>query len=392
VITTQVLHFDVDDHDEGVRFSRDSRIAETIGRGEYHWKSGKNDWQVTFERAFNSLDQKGGLFILSPEGEFEEVDFPEGTGRVTEVRYEGIATLSRPLTPNLDLQVAGGGEISHLDRTDDDQAARKFFRPKGSLNLGWHPSEGWDVSFKARRRVGQISFYDFLAQPQLAQDRENAGNPELVPPQSWEFETEVAHDLGAWGKSKVTAYYHRVEDIIDIIPLADHGEGIGNLPHATRYGFDSTNTFNFDPIGWKGAKLDLSFGIRKTSVKDPLTGERRPISGNRDRYLYAELRHDIPGTKLAWGATFDYSHYQLNYRLSEVFRSWEGPYWVGVFVEDKDVMGLTVRASAGNLLNARHRLTRTIYEDWRDSSDVAIIQRNNQLIGPIFSFSVRGNF
>jgi len=40
-----------------------------------------------------------------------------------EVRYEGIGTLSRPLTSNLDLQVAAGAEISHLDRTDDELPA-----------------------------------------------------------------------------------------------------------------------------------------------------------------------------------------------------------------------------------------------------------------------------
>ncbi len=82
---------------------------------EYHWKAAKNDWQVTFERAFNSLDQKGGLFELDPDGNFVEQPFPGGTGKVTEVRYEGLATLSRPLTANLDLQAAAGAELSRLD-------------------------------------------------------------------------------------------------------------------------------------------------------------------------------------------------------------------------------------------------------------------------------------
>ena len=53
---------------------------------------------------------------------------------------------------------------------------------------------------------------------------------------------------------------------------------------------------------------------------------------------------------------------------------------------------MTVRASAGNLLNARHRWTRYMYEDWRDSSPLEMIQRNDQLIGPIFSLLVKGNF
>ena len=50
------------------------------------------------------------------------------------------------------------------------------------------------------------------------------------------------------------------------------------------------------------------------------------------------------------------------YYLTEVYRSWEGPWWVGVFVEHKDVFGLTVRAEVGNLINARHRFDRTVYD------------------------------
>ncbi len=142
VVTTQVTRFDDGSDPDGVRFSRNSIIRETIGRGEYHWKTGKNDWQVTFERAFNSLDQKGGLFILQPSGEFEEVAFPEGTGKVQEVRYESIATLSRPLTSNLDLQVAAGAEISHLDRTDDELPAAQILPAQGQRHARLAAGQG----------------------------------------------------------------------------------------------------------------------------------------------------------------------------------------------------------------------------------------------------------
>jgi outer membrane receptor for ferrienterochelin and colicins len=392
IVTTQITRFDSGADAEGARFSRDSIIQETIGRAEYGWKSGKNDWQLSFERAFNSLDQRGGRFVLNPDEEFEEIDFPEGTGKVTEVRYESILTFSRPLARNLDLQVAAGAELSNLDRVDDELPARKFVRPKGSIILGWRPATGWDASLKFRRRVGQISFYDFLAQPKLTQDRENAGNPDLVPPQSWELEGEVGHELGRWGKTRLRAWNYWVEDIIDVIPLADHGEGIGNLPHATRRGIESTSTINFDPIGWTGAKLDANFGYEKTRVSDPLTGEQRPISGVRDFWYDLSLRHDIPHTQLAWGGNFNHGHYTKNFFLTEVFRSWEGPNWFSLYVEHKNLMGLTVRASVGNILNARHRWTRTVYEDWRDRSPVRFKQNNNQLIGPIFELNVKGTF
>jgi len=392
VVTTQVNSFAGGAPSQGVRFGRDSLIGETIARAEYGWKSGPNDWQLSLERAFNSLDQRGSLFELSPAGVFEPRDFPEGSGKVQELRYESILTWSRALTPKLSIQLAGGGEISRLERVDGDLPARKFFRPKGSLNLGWRPGDGWDASFKLRRRVGQISFYDFLTQPKLTSDRQNAGNPDLVPPQSWETEVEVGRELGRWGKTRLKAYHHKISDIIDIIPIGLTEEGIGNLPRATRAGLESTSTVNFDPLGWKGAKLDLTAGFDRSRVKDPLTGELRPISGNRTHFIDATLRHDVPRTPIAWGATFSNDDYTRNYYLTEVYHSREGPWWLGAFVEHKNLAGLTVRADVSNLLNARHRLDRTVYAGRRTVAPIAFIQRNNQLIGPIFSLSVKGSF
>jgi hypothetical protein len=55
-------------------------------------------------------------------------------------------------------------------------------------------------------------------------------------------------------------------------------------------------------------------------------------------------------------------------------------------------MGLTVRASVSNVLNARHRVELTRYEGFRDVAPVAFTRSNDQLIGPIFSLMVKGSF
>ncbi len=218
VDTVQITEFADGRPDEGIRFLRDSRIGETVARAEYAWKGGTNDWQVSLERAYNSLDQRGSLSVLDPSGEFEQVDFPEGSGEVAETRYEGIATWSRALSPKVSLQIDGGAEYSALARLDGDVAPREFVRPKGNVTLGWRPDAQWDLSLKLSRKVGQISFYDFLAQPNLREERENSGNPDLVPPQSWEAEIGARKSLGAWGKTSLRLYAHLIEDIVDIIP------------------------------------------------------------------------------------------------------------------------------------------------------------------------------
>jgi outer membrane receptor for ferrienterochelin and colicins len=393
LVDTQILRFDSTGADpQGDRFVRDQRPLERIGRAEYHWKTGKNDWQVSFERAFNSLDQVGRLFDLDPDGEFVEVPFPAGTGKVEETRYEGLATFSRALTSKLDMQVAAGAETSTLGLVGGIQPPRKFFRPKGSIVLGWHPDKAWDISLKLRRRVGQIDFADFLSQAILSQNRTNAGNVNLVPPQSWEVETDFARDLGRWGKTDLTLHYYDVSDIIDFIRIGGAGQGVGNLPHADRLGFQSTSTVLLDPIGWAGAKLDATFMAEWTKVRDPLTGRARPISGIEDRSAFLQLRDDVPHTRFAWSAYVQHRHFVSNYLLTEIDQTLDIPWLVGFYLEDKNVLGTTVRFTVDNVFNGRHLEFRQVFTGFRDTAPIAFIEHHDELVGPIFTLSVKGNF
>lgn len=393
LVDTQILFFDTTAADpQGGRFVRQQRPHEVIGRAEYHWNTGKNDWQVSFERAFNSLDQVGRLFDLQPDGSFVEVPFPSGTGRVREIRYEGLATFSRPLSSKLDLQFAAGAEASTLGLAGGNPPPRKFFRPKGSIVLGWHPDKTWDISLKLRRRVGQIDFADFLSQAILTENRTNAGNVNLVPPQSWEVETDFAHDLGRWGKTDLTFHYYSVSDIIDFIRIGQDGEGVGNLPHADRLGVQSTNTFLLDPLGWPGAKLDLNFSAEWTRVRDPLTARFRPISGIQDHSAFLQLRDDIPHTPFAWSAYVQNRHVVTNYLLTELDQTLDIPWLVGFYVEDKNVFGTTVRFTVDNVFNGRHTEFRQVFNGFRDQAPIAFIEKHDELVGPIFTLSVKGNF
>jgi outer membrane receptor for ferrienterochelin and colicins len=392
-VDTDILFFDTTGaRPDGSRFARDTHTLEAIGRAEYHWHSGKNDWQVSFERAFNSLNQVGRLFDLDPDGKFVEVPFPSGTGKVEETRYEALATFSRPLTSKLDLQVAAGAETSTLGLVGGAEPPRKFFRPKGSIVLGWHPDKSWNISLKLRRRVGQIDFADFLSQAILTQNRTNAGNVNLVPPQSWEVETDFAHDLGRWGKTDLTLHYYDVSDIIDFIRIGQDGEGVGNLPHADRLGFQSTSTLLFDPIGWAGAKLDVSFGAEWTRVRDPLTGRARPISGVKDHFASLQLRDDVPHTRFAWGAYVQHRHFVSNYFLTEIDQTLDLPWIAGFYVEDKNVLGTTVRFTVDNVFNGKHLEFRRVFTGFRDTAPIAFFERHDELVGPIFTLSVKGNF
>ena len=376
----------------GDRFAQTGDLGETIGRGEYQWKMFGGDWQLSGEAAFNTLDNVASIAVLDPSGVFVDQPFAGGTGGVSEDRYEGLLSFGRKLTGTLNFQIVAGAEHSTITQTGMNGLTRSFFRPKGSISLAWTPAANFDVSVKMRRRVLQLSFYDFLARAFLNDGNQNESNNDLRPQQDWSFELEANRKFGAWGSTKLILIHREVEDRVDVIPVGTDGEAVGNIAKAKVNAIDWTSTINFDPAGLKGVRVDTRVLLQKTSLRDPFTGEKREYSGLNDTYISLGLRHDVAGTDWAWGGDAEYSHYQPNYRRNQTDKLWEGPVWASVFVEHKNVMGLTVRASVRNIANARSKRDRTVYTGVRGESPIAFVEQRDRLIGPIFSFSVRGKF
>lgn len=377
--------------DIGDRFTQTGDLGETIARGEYTWKMLGGDWQLSAEAAFNTLDNVAGLFTLDPDGDFVEVPFPGGTGGVTEDRYESLLSFGRPLTDTLSFQIIAGAEHSTIEQTGANGLTRSFFRPKGTLSLAWKPSDTFDASLKIRRRVLQLSFYDFLARAFLNDDNENAGNADLRPQQDWSYEGEINKKLGPWGSQQFRFIYRDVEDYVDIIPVGN-GESVGNIDKSWAAAVVSTSTITFDPIGLKGLKLDATFVLQKSSLRDPFTGERRQWSGFANRQANLSLRYDIPDSDWAVGGDANHTNILPRYRSNQVDRTWEGPWFASAFVEHKDVFGLTVQGGVNNILGARSYRDRIVYTGLRGATPIDFIEERDRLIGPIFFASVRGNF
>ncbi|WP_324828312.1 TonB-dependent receptor plug domain-containing protein [Qipengyuania zhejiangensis] len=378
--------------DTGFRFEQTNSTGERIGRFEYGWNMGKADWQLSGEAAFNRLDRVSALAELDGDGEFVPLSFPAGTGGVTEDRYEGLLSYSRQLTPKLSLQAVAGGEFSRIEQTGVAANSRSFARPKGSVALSWKAAEDLDISVELRRRVGQLSFGDFLASVNLDTNNENGGNNELQPDQSWNIEAEINKSFGAWGSAKLQVRQAWFEDFVDFFPLASGGEARGNIGSAERLHIELSGTVKFDPIGWKGAQLNFAAVKRWMDVEDPFTGIIRPFSHDLNSQLEADFRHDIPGSHWAYGGglfTFDPAPYS---RRFETGRFWEGPSFVNVFVEHKNILGMTARASVNNITGARNYERRTVFDASRPDGEVLFEEFADRRIGPIFRFTLSGNF
>jgi hypothetical protein len=374
----------------GSRFTQVGDERETIGRAEYRWRSGVSDWQISAEGAFNSLDNVGGSFILQPDGKFKEVPLPGATAKVTEDRAEVSITYGRPLSTTLSVQASVGAEYSKLALTGEFSNSRTFYRPKGFLKAAWKPSPRLDVNAKIERKVGQLNFFDFLASENLQGGSPNAGNPDLVPPQSWDAEVQGVRNFGSLGTTTLRLYGRLITDIVDRIPIGEKGDAPGNLDRATVLGLDWKSTIFFADLGWRGAKLDTRLLLQRTRVDDPLTGQSRPISGNTIRFAEASLRYDVPDTDWAWGGNASHNKPAKNFALTQLVYSNEGPVFASLFVENKNVFGLTARASIGNILGANSVLDRVVYVG-RRTGPIATIEERRRTIGPIFSFSLSGS-
>ncbi|MFB0613458.1 TonB-dependent receptor plug domain-containing protein [Aurantiacibacter poecillastricola] len=384
--------YDDDSLDAGSLFTSLTETGERIGRAEYSWAMLGGDWQLDAEAAFNRLDQSAQLFELGANGEFVELDFPGGTGGVTEDRYEMILTHSRSLASGLSLQIGAGGEYSTIAQTGANGLTRSFWRPKGSVNLAWAVEDGLDISLEAARTVGQLSFGDFLASVSLNQGQANAGNVELKPPQSWEIEAEAVKDLGEWGSTELKVFARFIEDYIEFIPVEGGLETRGNIESARLFGLRWNSTFQLEPIGFTGAQLEVTLQIEESELTDPLTGVKRAFGGIEDRELDMELRHDIPGSDWAWGAGFEYNHELDYYRLGEFGLNAEGPTYTYAFIEHKDVFGMTANFSIFNLTDGRGMMDRYVYDGYRDRSPLLFRETQDLSVQPIFNFRLTGDF
>lgn len=376
----------------GFRFEQTNGTGERIGRFEYGWNMFKADWQISGEAAFNRLKRQSSLFELDPSGQFQRLPFDAGNGGVTEDRYETILSFSKQLTQKLSLQATGGFEYSKIEQTGSAANSRSFTRPKGSLSLSWKPADDFDISVEVRRKVGQLSFSDFLASVNLDDNNTNGGNNELQPDQSWNVELEMNKNFGPWGSAKLQVRQAWFQDFVDFFPLSNGGEARGNIGDAKRLHVELSGTIKFDPIGFKGAQVNFTGVKRWMDVTDPFTGLNRGFSFDLDSQLDVDFRHDIPSSDWAWGVglfTFRPVEYSRRY---EVGRYWEGPTFADIFIEHKDVFGMTAKLQVNNILGARNKGWRTVYDASRPDGDVLFTEVQNRRIGPIFRMTLSGNF
>ena len=376
---------------EGSIFDRTADEAESILRAEYAFAAMDSQFRWALEGTENYLDIESDLAGLGPDGTFSPIALDGANSRVEETRAETTLNITKNLSDGLTLQATLGAEYSEIRQTGSRRVVRDFVRPKGFVSLNWKPTNELFLSAKLERYVGQLRFFDFIASVDVNQEREDVTNVNLVPPQGWLLEVEAQRSFGTIGNTTFNLFYEDIEDIVDRIPIERGGQAPGNIASAKRYGGAFEATLLTDDILWKGGRADLSFDYSNSSVRDPILGTTREIGSDFRRFYRLELRQDFQNSSWAVGAAIDYNEDYPSVRIDEISFYNQSPGIVNLYLENKNVGGLTIRANIWNLLDAKNRLERTIFND-RLTGDVAYSEQRVRSFGYSYTLTIEGTF
>ncbi len=366
-------------------------VGESVARAEYRWKAGATDWQISAEGAYNFLDVQSDLFVLNGAGSFQPEALDNASSRVAEKRGQVIGSYGRPVTKNITLQTQLGAEYSQISQTGANGLTRQFVRPKGSASLVWKASPKLDISARLERKVGQLDFGDFVASVDLRDANDNAGNAELVPPQSWLGAVELNRNLGPAGSLKLKLEQEWFTDVIDQVRVGSDGEAPGNLPSAKRWSAEANATLLLDPIGLKGMKFELSGYLQRGRLRDQLTRLFRPINSER-RYTYEiNFRHDIPRSNWAYGAILENQRNAPFLRLNFIGDKFNDGPDLRAYIENKNIFGLRGRIALVNITRNKEKYRQTFYSGLRTGTPTSIRQ-GEAGSGTFLRFSVSGTF
>lgn len=371
-------------------FRQTTDETELILRGEYKWSALGGSWDASLENALNTLDSESFLLETDGTGPLVPVDIGDTAVEVEETRSEGFVTYSRPIGDDVQLQVSLGVEVSELTSGGPLGQTRRFTRPKGGVTLSWQYDDRTTFNARINRDVGQLDFFDFVSQLDLDDGDNQVGNANIVPEQSWRGEFEIERRFGPWGASNVLFFGEALEDIVDQVPVGD-GEGPGNIDTGSRLGVQFEGTLNFDPVGVEGAQLTYSAVFQDSRIEDPLTGEDRSINGEEQVEIEIEFRHDIAGTDLAWGGDFSPEIQADEFRLDSIRARRELPGRMSVFVEHKDLWGLTGRVELFRPFENIDKDSRQRFTPDR-TGVLSQIERNRVVEERILIFELTGKF
>jgi hypothetical protein len=318
------------------------------------------------EGALNTLDHKVELFEFLAGGTPVQIPLPVDEAKVEEKRGEVFVRAGKQISSALRVDAGLNYEYSSITVTGDteDDRTLRFWKP--SITLDWKGGKGWHGQLSVRRTVAQLDFYDFISSAELSADRVNAGNPNLVPQQTWEFRGTLEHPLMGEGLAKLDVGFDLVNDLQDRVLICDPDDPTacfdapGNLGTGKRYFATASLDAPLDKLGLKGMRLKLGGTLQRTRVEDPISGEQRNWSDFFPDWQWnAEFRHDVG--QFSYGFTVQDRDRFTFFRTDEFDSNFNGGPFGTAFVEYRPRSGTTITLDLENAFDTSGNRNRILF-------------------------------
>lgn len=361
----------IDDH-------RDETVGRIVWTRPQLW-----GWNVELgaEAALNRLDSNVNLFALDTAGARTRIDLPVDQAVVKEFRGETFLNIGRPLSGTLRTDLGLTYEMSRLTVSGDatSERALRFLKPRATFD--WRPRGGWRFVLSIQRTVAQLQFEDFISGAELANDRVNGGNADLLPQRAWETLFTAEHAIWGDGLFRFEAGYNRISLLQDRIPTPEGFDAPGNLGNGEEWILRSRLDAPLGRFGIRGGRLTLYGSYVATSVVDPYTLRSRRFSGNSLFLFEANFRQDLG--QFAWGVNLSGNTPSTFFRLDEEDRNWGRMPYITAFAEYRPNPLLTITAGLDNATGVPAFRKRTFFSPNRANMTPDAIefrQRNRHIV------------
>jgi len=355
------------------------RTRERIARTSYTWNLADNQGiELGVERAqtIRDSDLRLGLDISgtpSPAyGNLVPVPIFNSSSTVEEIRYENFAVHNWQINDRMSLESSLIYETSTIEQSGDVNNKRSFdfIRPK--LDYRFDITQSLQLRATVGKSISQLSFSDFSASTDNSDDDQDtqAGNPEIVQEQSWNYNLNLEYRLpNNVGVLNSELYYRDIQDVIDRIDVStsptDLQSARGNIGDGKRYGVNLDASTRLGFIGLPSALLSLGVSVQDSEVIDPFLGTKRRMRRNGRWFSRANLRHDITQYRLSYGFSY-FTSARDGSGLTQIdiidIEREIGSYGLNFFFEKQAFNGVTFRFDINNASDQQRCRERTRYQ------------------------------
>lgn len=240
--------------------------------------------------------------------------------KVQEIRYEGFAFHNWTLSDRSSLESSLVYETSEISQTGAVNKTRNFQFWRPSFDYRFNITENFRFRGTVKRSVSQLSFSSFAATTN-EEDRDLnalAGNPELEPQTSWDYEGQLEYRLPNDGGvissnisySDIDNYIGRINATIDPNePLS----ATGNVAPAKRWAMFNRASIRLNSLSLPNAILGVTLGLFDSEIIDPFLKTKQRIGGRG--FAGINFRHDITSLGLSYGIDYSHSIWGGNYDI-----------------------------------------------------------------------------